>query len=97
MILDATDISWLDFYFRMERLLDLGTNISMSLETDSFVIFGKEKKMCCSELVKQDKYFSLFADVGHEKYLGESTLKDMYVCKNVCMFFIWIPPIGFSE
>ena len=44
MILDATDISWLDFYFRMERLLDLGTNISMSLETDSFVIFGKEKK-----------------------------------------------------
>ena len=53
--------------------------------------------MCRSELVKQDKYFNLFAEVEHEKYLDESTLKDTYVCKNVCMFFIWIPPIGFSE
>ena len=81
MILGATDVSWLDLDFRRERLLDLDTNISMSLETDSLVIFRKEKK-CWSEFVKQDKYVNLFADLGIKKYLDESTLKgiEMYVC-----------------
>ena len=96
------DLGW-NWYFMARFLFSDGTSTGLGykylkIPRNWFICyFRKGKKMCRSELVKQDKYFNLFAEVGHEKYLDESTLKDTYVCKNVCMFFIWIPPIGFSE